>query len=169
MREEPMSAETRTASDKQWHDARMELEAWGMSINVVVTGGRDYADEAHVFERLDYVAELYGGVARLAHGACSGADTLAVRWATSRGVPLAAYPAKWREYGRRAGPMRNADMLVREKPAILVAFPGGKGTDDCVRQAQRMGYVLLDCRDSHPPRGRAGGARPEGAHTREGA
>ncbi len=49
--------------------------------------------------------------------------------------------AKWETYGKAAGPIRNREMLLN-LPALVVAFPGGKGTADMVRQAERAGIPV---------------------------
>jgi hypothetical protein len=121
---------------------------------VLVTGGRDFADESLLFPTLDEIHEDTQILA-LIHGGCHergktdlcGADGLADKWAKARGVPVEDYPVsdeEWEHKGRRAGPERNGFMVGRlatlagslgaEK--LCVAFPGGRGTADCKRQAK---------------------------------
>lgn len=124
-------------------------------VKVVVTGGRDYADQAAVFAFLDAIhAET--PITLLIHGACGwdadvprehtalrlrGADRWADRWARSRGVSVLPIPARWKAGGGHAGPVRNGWMLDR-MPDLVVAFPGGAGTANCVRQAQVRGMPI---------------------------
>jgi YspA, cpYpsA-related SLOG family len=110
-------------------------------LRVVVTGGRDFDGRVTVFEALDQVHESTP-IVLLIHGAAAGADALASEWAESRGVPAEAYPADWSQYGRAAGPVRNAHMLAR-RPDLLIAFPGGRGTADMVRRAKAAGVAVL--------------------------
>jgi hypothetical protein len=63
----------------------------------------------------------------LIHGGARGADLMAARWASDRGVTAAECKAQWHRYGQRAGPIRNADMLSLQ-PDLVVAFRGGNGT-----------------------------------------
>lgn len=81
----------------------------------------------------------------LIHGAARGADTLAAEWAAARGVTAEAYPANWDLHGRSAGPIRNRRMLRKGKPDVVIAFPGGAGTADMIRQAKAAGVpgILL--------------------------
>ena len=53
-----------------------------------------------------------------------------------------SYPAQWDVYGRRAGPIRNQEMIDEGKPDGVVAFPGGKGTADMVRRAEAAGLKV---------------------------
>lgn len=114
------------------------------ALRVVVCGGRDYADARHLGEVLTWVAPL-----EMAHGGAPGADSLAGRWAEVHGVPLKVYPADWARDGRAAGPIRNARMIREFKPTLVVAFPGGHGTENMVLRALRSGVDVL----------RAGGER----------
>jgi len=76
-------------------------------------------------------------------GGARGADTMAARWAESRGVELYVVTAEWDKLGRKAGPIRNQRMLSEHKPELAVAFPGGRGTDDMVRRAESAGILVL--------------------------
>lgn len=103
---------------------------------ILVCGGREYADQAMLFGYLDLIAEGCG-VAVIIQGGAKGADFLARMWAKTRGVELLDFPAQWRLHGRRAGPIRNQQMLDEGKPDLVIAFPGGAGTANMVKQARR--------------------------------
>ena len=64
---------------------------------------------------------------------------MAGEWANSAGVSVEEFAADWRGHGRAAGPMRNADMLAIGVPDLVVAFPGGRGTANMVKQARAAG------------------------------
>lgn len=104
-------------------------------IPVLVCGGRCFKDTAAIAEVLDQV-HATRGIGRLIHGNAAGADRLAEAWAQARGIPTVACPADWAKYGLRAGPIRNSQMLAEHRPQLVVAFPGGPGTADMVRQAR---------------------------------
>lgn len=109
-----------------------------IGIRIVVTGGRDYANS----ELVDAVLSNLEPNA-VAQGGASGADELARDWCAAHNVAVETFAAEWQSDGRAAGPIRNRKMLERFMPSIVVAFPGGRGTDDCVRQARRRGIVVL--------------------------
>lgn len=111
-------------------------------MKVLVCGGRDYHDEA-------VVAFILGSLELtkqdcVIHGAARGADQLAAIWATRNGVPQEPYPAKWREHGRSAGPKRNLEMLLKGKPDLVVAFPGGKGTAHMMKIAKEANVTVME-------------------------
>ena len=99
----------------------------------LVCGGCAVTDRAYVFARLDaFRAAL--GIDAIIHGAARGADRIAGEWAVARGIPVRAFPADWDRHRKSAWPIRNRRMLD-ERPDCVIAFMGGKGTADCIRQA----------------------------------
>ena len=116
---------------------------------ILVCGGRDYADSAHVSSVLDalqpraVVHGAYGVDAdRPRWTRLRGADRLADAWCARRQVPVIRVPARWSALGRRAGAVRNQQMLERYRPALLVAFPGHLGTADLVLRARAAGVPV---------------------------
>jgi hypothetical protein len=102
---------------------------------VLVTGGRKYEDKRTLFRVLDEI-----NPSRVIHGDAQGADRLAGLWCKSRKRREIKCPANWTRDGLAAGPIRNRKMLKKYRSDInrVVAFPGGRGTADCVRQARLL-------------------------------
>lgn len=72
------------------------------------------------------------------HGCAPGEDMLVARFCSKwRHISEERYPADWETYGKSAGPKRNLDMLFRGKPDLVVAFPGGSGTEHMITQARK--------------------------------
>jgi predicted polyphosphate/ATP-dependent NAD kinase len=92
-----------------------------------VTGGRDYQDYDTVVRALEKLPE--GAV--MVNGAARGADSLAATVWRGWGGPVEEYPADWSKLGRAAGHARNREML-NSGIDLLIAFPGGKGTENMV-------------------------------------
>ena len=104
-------------------------------IKILVTGGRDFDDVGLMRAVLNRLGGHGAGKIKLIiHGGARGADSLADTWARFECIPRRVFPADWGT-GKAARPLRNARML-EEKPDLVVAFPGGKGTADMVRQAK---------------------------------
>lgn len=109
-------------------------------MRILVTGGRSYIAHRTIRD----VLATYDATPppTLVHGAASGADRTAAQVATHvLGWPVEEHPADWKQHGRAAGPIRNQHM-VSLGADILIAFPGGKGTADCVRRAERAGIPV---------------------------
>lgn len=110
---------------------------------VLVCGGRDYADAAKVHRILDRL--LYSkGVTILIHGDATGADAIAKSWAEQNRIFAKAFPANWKRLGKRAGPIRNAAMLIQGRPDFVVAFPGGVGTADMIKKAREANVPVYE-------------------------
>lgn len=110
----------------------------GQQRAVLVCGGRQYSDKERLFAVLD-AAHAAQAITEIIHGAAVGADSMAGEWAQARGVPVRAFPADWDTHGRKAGPLRNQQMLVEGRPDEVIAFPGGRGTANMTGQARELG------------------------------
>jgi hypothetical protein len=110
-------------------------------VKLLVCGGRDYQDINRVMRVLDNIHEKCG-ITEIIHGAAKGADSLAGQWARKNGIKETAVPANWDLYGRRAGPLRNEEMLLLA-PDGVVAFPGGRGTAHMARIAEEAGIKVM--------------------------
>jgi predicted Rossmann-fold nucleotide-binding protein len=77
-------------------------------------------------------------------GGATGVDGAAVDWGIVNWTGLEEYYADWKRHGRAAGPIRNKQMLDEGKPDLVVAFPGGKGTANMVKQAREAGVKVIE-------------------------
>ena len=111
---------------------------------ILVCGGRVYENKERLFDTLDMLDGKLDGIDLVITGGAKGADTLAERWAESRGISIKVFEAKWKTYGRSAGPIRNGQMLIEGKPSLVVAFKGGKGTRDMITQAKKKGIMVME-------------------------
>jgi aspartokinase-like uncharacterized kinase len=112
-------------------------------LRVLVCGGRNFVDYSRLHGKLDEINSERGPIAEIIHGDARGADTLAAIWAADSDIPIRAFPANWEKFGRRAGPVRNRQMLDEAFPNIVVAFPGGAGTANMIRQAEERGILVI--------------------------
>lgn len=104
---------------------------------VLVCGGREYEDAR-------FVRSIIGNLERediVIHGGAPGADAHAASAARQIGIHTARVDALWGRHGKAAGPVRNAAML-RLRPDKLIAFPGGRGTENCVKQTEEAGIPV---------------------------
>lgn len=75
-------------------------------------------------------------ITRIVSGGATGVDSLAELFAKKHDIPLVVHAADWRRFGRRAGPMRNKN-IIRDID-ILLAFPSehSVGTLHTIQEAQ---------------------------------
>ena len=109
---------------------------------VMVTGGRDWADETSI--RLALGALQIAPPVTLIHGDCLGADRIAARVALTLGWSVRAYPADWKRFPDDAALRRNRQM-VDTKPDYVVAFPTrrSRGTWHAVGLARDLGLRVI--------------------------
>lgn len=110
---------------------------------VLVCGGRDFNDPSFVFRHLSGAHERES-IDLLIEGGATGVDRFARSWAETRGIPVETFRADWQTYGKAAGPLRNQTMLRIGKPDLVLAFPGGRGTANMVKQARESGVRVLE-------------------------
>ena len=72
-------------------------------------------------------------------GGAKGADALGERYAEIHNIPTKIYYADWKKFGRRAGPIRNVDIINRCD--VCVAFWDG--------QSHGTKHDIDLCREQH--------------------
>lgn len=89
---------------------------------ILITGSRTWTDRAVIVQALKEAYESLPGPVILVSGACpSGADAICEDIWKRQGLPIERHPAKWNVHGKRAGFIRNAEM-VNTTPDICLAF-----------------------------------------------
>ena len=115
-------------------------------MRVLVCGGRDFTNRDLLHRVLNDHHKRYG-ITAIIEGNARGADRLAGYWARSNKIDNEKYPANWKKYGKAAGPIRNQEMITVGCPDIVIAFPGGKGTEDMIRKAEQANISTLSIVD----------------------
>jgi hypothetical protein len=114
-------------------------------MRVLICGSRDFFDAKAIN---NVISKLKAGDVVI-QGKAPGADTTAENLAEARGdLEVQSFPAEWHKYGKRAGPIRNQQMLDEGKPDVVFAFytdkKGSKGTADMVRRSKKAGIVVVE-------------------------
>lgn len=112
---------------------------------ILVCGGRDfpYNHRHKIYEIIDkhtawHTPDDYGNTlpyCTIITGCASGVDTIAIDYAVINWTGLEKFPAQWKIYGRKAGPLRNIQMLDEGRPDLVIAINGGKGTQHTINEA----------------------------------
>jgi len=109
---------------------------------ILITGSRTWDDRYAISRELSYTyAELGGGHIVLVSGACpTGADRLCEDVWNSQRLPVERHPADWTTHGKRAGFVRNAEMVAFGAD-ICLAFirDGSKGATHTANLAEKAG------------------------------
>lgn len=112
-------------------------------MKVIICGGRDFNDFMGAVAALDKLHEERP-ITTVVQGGANGADYHGKVWAAHNGIPMVEHKAKWKELGRRAGPVRNQFMLDHEKPDAVIALPGGIGTEHMKRISKEAGVEVIE-------------------------
>ena len=107
---------------------------------VIIAGTRTFSDyellESHVRYMLSRRSK---SEVEIVSGGAAGADALGERFARENGYRLRVFPADWEKYGRRAGILRNQQMV--DYADALIAFHDGtsRGTAHVIAAAKEVG------------------------------
>jgi anaerobic selenocysteine-containing dehydrogenase len=117
---------------------------------VMVTGSRDWDDKMAIDRALFNYWYQAGRVKDilLIEGGARGADELArICWETA-GFHTEQFPADWATYGKRAGIIRNLQMLDTE-PEHVLAFinNNSRGASHAAAEAERRGIPVTYFRE----------------------
>ena len=115
-------------------------------MRVIVCGGRNYNGDHEWNRVMEVLGRLHDQhpITAVIEGGATGADMLARSWAEMHKVKCVTVPADWKKHGPAAGPIRNLRMLTDFAPDLGVAFPGGRGTADMMRQARDNGIDVQE-------------------------
>lgn len=81
-------------------------------VHVLMCGDREWEDDYIVSIFVWGLKTWHGLNVHIWHGAATGADTHAANSAGNvQGIYVHPYPADWKRYGKKAGPIRNRTML----------------------------------------------------------
>lgn len=106
-----------------------------MSERVAIVGSRDWPDRSAVIAAVDGLADDDVVVS----GGARGVDTTAARAAQRRGLRVIVHPADWKNLGKRAGYVRNADIVNEADRVIAFQYNGSKGTQHTIDLARKAG------------------------------
>src|SRR5690606_38640260 len=100
----------------------------GVLMRVLVCGSRTLTPPTSIDVMLFGLTAVIGDDPEFVviEGGARGADTLARQWCENFGKDFEEYPADWDRYGKRAGYIRNQQMLDEGKPDLVVAFYDGQ-------------------------------------------
>lgn len=88
-----------------------------------------WKDDVKVYGLLcEVIAESKLKIDLVISGGAWGVDSLGERWAAENNVPVKLVPAMWSEYGKSAGPIRNAAMARMADALVCIFSPGSSGS-----------------------------------------
>lgn len=104
-------------------------------MKLAIVGSRGFSD----FESLKNVIDAEKDVELIVSGGAKGADSLAERYASERGIPVKIFLPDWDTHGKQAGFIRNQD-IVRACDKLIAFWDGdSRGTSHSIHLARSLG------------------------------
>lgn len=125
------------------------------SFSLIVCGSRNFKNKEFLFKKLDFLLKNKKNITIIEGGQKSydryleieyGADYFAKVYAEQRGYKHIQEKAKWDEFGKAAGMIRNGEMIKKYNPNACVGFfdkdSKNRGTTDMVNKATKKGLLI---------------------------
>ena len=119
---------------------------------IVICGGRHFNDYEQLKTTItNFLKQRKIEIenVEIVSGHCQGADMLGEQYAKEYGLKLTIFPADWQRYKRKAGPIRNKQMIeyimqTENKAVIAFVSENSKGTKQTVLLAKRAGIFVVE-------------------------
>ncbi len=108
---------------------------------IAFTGGPDFNDVSLIWERLDKVRAKHPDMVLLHGGSPKGAEPIAAKWASHRGVPQIAFKPDWTRHAK-AAPFKRNDAMLAVLPIGVLHFPGTGIQDNLADKAKKLGIPV---------------------------
>ena len=106
---------------------------------LAVVGSRGYQD----MDEFKSVVDKYTVNSFVSGGCPSGADRLVEIYAKQKKIPITVIPAKWSEFGRAAGPIRNKEIVEIADGMIAFWDNESRGTKSSIDLAKKKGIPVI--------------------------
>lgn len=114
-------------------------------MKVIVAGGRNIEIYEVVLLALQEPGpQFYDAISEVVSGGAFGVDLLGEIWAITHQIPVKKFPADWKKYGQRAGPLRNAQMARYADALVLVWDGESKGSRSMLEKAEVAGIPVYE-------------------------
>lgn len=109
-------------------------------MKTIIAGSRTAESYADLLKAIAVIAWV---PTQVISGTARGADRLGERWALENNVPIRRFPADWNKHGKKAGYLRNAEML-KHADALIALWDGqSKGTAHMINIAREQGLTVF--------------------------
>lgn len=117
------------------------------------SGGNDYQDVKSVWDYLDRVKQRVPDMVLVHGGSSRGAELIASKWASTRGVAQIACPPDWKTH-QQAAPFRRNDAMLKLGLAGMIVTPGTGIQENIAEKAaaQKIKVVRIGIAPRHEAR-----------------
>lgn len=109
-------------------------------MRIIIAGSRTVTEND--VRRALQLCPWVGFVSAVVSGTAKGADQFGENWAKENGIEILYFPADWKKYGKRAGPLRNQVMAENAEGLIAVWDGKSRGTNSMISLAKKQGLRI---------------------------
>lgn len=103
-----------------------------------IIGSRSFSDYKLLCEEV----AKFGDIELIVSGGAAGADLLGERYAREHKIPTRIFYPDWKKYGKRAGFLRNSDIVRSSEHIIAFWDQSSAGTRDSINKAKELGIPI---------------------------
>ena len=108
-------------------------------MKLAIVGSRDFYNYTYLENLLDPIKEK---IEWIISGGAKGVDSLAEKYAARNQIPFLLFPANWERYGKRAGFLRNQQIVDAADYMLAIPTLQSRGTRDSIRRAEIKGIPI---------------------------
>ncbi len=124
----------------------------GKAYKILVCGGRHFESYGLLKVVLGKLIEKFHidiSMSEIVSGHCQGADMLGEKYAEEYGISVKCFPADWEKYKRKAGPIRNKQMIdyisgFENKLVVAFTTADTVGTRNTIKLAQKNNIPMVE-------------------------
>lgn len=108
---------------------------------ILVTGSRTWKSKWLLEQMIDFELDKLGeeGGVTIVHGGAHGADSIAGAIARERGYTEEVHPADWETHGKKAGFLRNTEMIKLGADCVIAAIvDNSRGATMTLEMAKKL-------------------------------
>ena len=111
-------------------------------MKLAVVGSRTFNDYDLLKSKLDAIHQRKP-ITLIVSGGAKGTDSLSEKWAKENNVETLIFIPDWEKYGKKAGFLRNED-IIKNADAVVACWDGvSKGTLSSINLAKKQGKSCL--------------------------
>jgi hypothetical protein len=104
-------------------------------MKVIIAGSRSIEDY-NIIDKA--IKESKYDICCVISGTAHGVDKLGEQWADKNNVAVLRMPADWKQYGKAAGPIRNAEMAKVADAAVIIWDGESRGTLNMIENIKKL-------------------------------
>ena len=113
---------------------------YNIGMRIIIAGSRTITEYSTVFNAMNY---LNLNPTAILSGCAEGVDKLGERWAKEHKIRIERYPADWEKHGKKAGYIRNAEMVKNADWLVAIWDGKSKGTKHTIDLANKKGIKVF--------------------------